>query len=73
MSHINEHFARYEQTERLAQAQRLRRGHQLALAGGSPVAPSAPPSRPAWSSPDRCEPGGRRVQHTAPRRNLQHR
>ena len=32
MSHLNEHLARYEQTDRLAQAERLRRGHQLALA-----------------------------------------
>lgn len=31
MSHFAEHLARHEQTERLAQAQRLRRGHQLAM------------------------------------------
>jgi hypothetical protein len=31
MYHI-EHLARAEQSERLAQAERLRRGHQLALA-----------------------------------------
>ena len=32
MSYVIEHLARVEQTERLAEAQRLRRGHQLALA-----------------------------------------
>lgn len=32
MSHLHEYLAQYEQTERRAQAQRLRRGHQLALA-----------------------------------------
>ena len=32
MSYVIEHLARAEQTQRLAEAQRLRRGHQLALA-----------------------------------------
>lgn len=32
MSYVIEQIARVEQTERLAEAQRLRRGHQLALA-----------------------------------------
>lgn len=32
MSYVIEQIARVEQTERLAEAQQLRRGHQLALA-----------------------------------------
>ena len=57
MSYVIEHLARAEQTERLAEAQRLRRGHQLALARRKSRRAERRPPGTSGPRPARCDPG----------------